>query len=495
MKLHSPTALIICEGFGYTTETHNNALAQANTPFLDSLCEKYPATLLKAHGNALGYPDYYGVSPYAGFWTLLTGKKNNTPYAQLAHSIENGTFFKHKLLHNLLPTLSKNDKRVHIIISISANVSQQHTEYILALVHSALLYNIKEILIHILLTDSTHFDMSTFTTLEKLTNLLSINDVIKLASIQGKFYTHCYASDTSALEQLYKNLTHPSTVKFSSWKEVLSYYYLQGLEDSTLPPTLLYEKGYIHPHEGIIFVNYTPTDGYDLKEYIVKKKFPAQAIFSLFEYTSPSSTLFCKKILKDTFTEYKKKFSISSSLFIDYFHKNNLFLYAYDNFKDFSYPLPIKSIISSTHSVDSTTIITQACLDSLYHTNNDLYIIDYNKAAVYGASEDLTHAIAEIETIDNNIKQLYKEFVEKRAGKLFITSSYPLLENISSHENKTTFYKNPNPVIFISVDQPRTIESELTLNEISDIMPFILKKITASLTKNSDGTKLAQDHR
>src|SRR5437868_29472 len=51
-----PVVAIVMDGFGISPHIEGNAIAQANKPVLDSLFAKYPNTLLKAHGKAVGLP-------------------------------------------------------------------------------------------------------------------------------------------------------------------------------------------------------------------------------------------------------------------------------------------------------------------------------------------------------------------------------------------------------------------------------------------------------
>ena len=55
-KKRGPLALIIIDGWGYSAAREGNAIALANTPFYDDLSEKYPQTLLDAHGSRVGLP-------------------------------------------------------------------------------------------------------------------------------------------------------------------------------------------------------------------------------------------------------------------------------------------------------------------------------------------------------------------------------------------------------------------------------------------------------
>ena len=55
-KKRGPLALIVIDGWGYSAAREGNAIELAATPFYDELCEKYPSTLLDAHGSRVGLP-------------------------------------------------------------------------------------------------------------------------------------------------------------------------------------------------------------------------------------------------------------------------------------------------------------------------------------------------------------------------------------------------------------------------------------------------------
>ena len=52
-----PALLIIMDGCGLAPEGPDNAVAAANTPYLDSLYQNYPHTTLGASGEDVGLPD------------------------------------------------------------------------------------------------------------------------------------------------------------------------------------------------------------------------------------------------------------------------------------------------------------------------------------------------------------------------------------------------------------------------------------------------------
>ena len=55
--MNKKVLLLILDGWGVTQNPSVSAIAQANTPFIDSLYNKYPNAQLLTHGMNVGLPD------------------------------------------------------------------------------------------------------------------------------------------------------------------------------------------------------------------------------------------------------------------------------------------------------------------------------------------------------------------------------------------------------------------------------------------------------
>ena len=52
-----PVALLVLDGFGYNESDYGNAVRAARTPNLDRLRDRFPHTLIRTSGMAVGLPD------------------------------------------------------------------------------------------------------------------------------------------------------------------------------------------------------------------------------------------------------------------------------------------------------------------------------------------------------------------------------------------------------------------------------------------------------
>src|SRR5574339_1293613 len=97
-RKRGPVALIIIDGWGYSPSREGNAIALAATPFYDDLCEKYPQTLLEAHGSRVGLPAGVMGNSEVGHLNIGSGRVIRMDVSLVDHEIETGAFFANKVL-------------------------------------------------------------------------------------------------------------------------------------------------------------------------------------------------------------------------------------------------------------------------------------------------------------------------------------------------------------------------------------------------------------
>src|SRR5574338_1497628 len=97
-KKRGQVALIIIDGWGYSASREGNAITLAATPFYDELCEKYPQTLLEAHGLRVGLPAGVRGNSEVGHLNIGSGRVIRMDVSLVDHEIATGEFFKNGVL-------------------------------------------------------------------------------------------------------------------------------------------------------------------------------------------------------------------------------------------------------------------------------------------------------------------------------------------------------------------------------------------------------------
>ncbi|HSW73782.1 MAG TPA: 2,3-bisphosphoglycerate-independent phosphoglycerate mutase, partial [Candidatus Limnocylindria bacterium] len=115
MKHTKPVVLVILDGFGYRKEGDFNAIFHAHTPHLTAWFARYPHTLLKASGSAVGLLDHQLSNSEVGHFTIGSGRVTLQSSARIDEAITNRSFFKNPALLEPLQRLGASGKSLHIM--------------------------------------------------------------------------------------------------------------------------------------------------------------------------------------------------------------------------------------------------------------------------------------------------------------------------------------------------------------------------------------------
>src|SRR5262245_19865224 len=113
-KKRGPVALIIIDGWGYSVARDGNAIALAETPFYDELSEKYPSTLLEAHGSRVGLPAGVMGNSEVGHLNIGSGRVIRMDVSLVDHEIDTGAFFKNKVLAAAMDGARERAQALHL---------------------------------------------------------------------------------------------------------------------------------------------------------------------------------------------------------------------------------------------------------------------------------------------------------------------------------------------------------------------------------------------
>src|SRR4051812_35683394 len=112
--IKKPVMLIILDGWGYRLETKDNAIAAAKTPVFNALWKKYPHSLLKASGHAVGLPEGQMGNSEVGHTTIGAGCPVDTDLVRIDKAIKDGSFEKNPAFTALFDHVRKNDSVLHV---------------------------------------------------------------------------------------------------------------------------------------------------------------------------------------------------------------------------------------------------------------------------------------------------------------------------------------------------------------------------------------------
>src|SRR6059036_3132576 len=114
-----PLVLIILDGWGYRGETKANAIALARKPVYDRLLREYPNTLIHTSGQYVGLPDNQMGNSEVGHLNIGAGRIVHMDSTRIELMIQNGDFFKHRVLLDAIKNARSGGRRLHLFGLVS----------------------------------------------------------------------------------------------------------------------------------------------------------------------------------------------------------------------------------------------------------------------------------------------------------------------------------------------------------------------------------------
>jgi 2,3-bisphosphoglycerate-independent phosphoglycerate mutase len=143
-----PLALIIIDGWGYSASREGNAIAIASTPFYDELAEKYPQTLLEAHGARVGLPAGVMGNSEVGHLNIGSGRVIRMDVSLVDHEIETGEFYRNKVLLGAVESAKARGKALHLMGLSSDGQVHSSLTHLYALLNIANDHELDQVYVH-----------------------------------------------------------------------------------------------------------------------------------------------------------------------------------------------------------------------------------------------------------------------------------------------------------------------------------------------------------
>ena len=181
--------LIIMDGWGIAKagEENRSAILAANTPFYDSILQKYPHSKLEASGLAVGLPDGQMGNSEVGHTNLGAGRVVYQDLVKINLAVSEGTLAHEPALAQALDYAKEHGKKLHFIGLVSDGGVHSHIDHLKGLCKIAADRGLSDVFVHAF-TDGRDTDpKSGLGFLTELSESMA-QSTGKIASITGRYY-------------------------------------------------------------------------------------------------------------------------------------------------------------------------------------------------------------------------------------------------------------------------------------------------------------------
>jgi 2,3-bisphosphoglycerate-independent phosphoglycerate mutase len=143
--------LIILDGWGVGKPDSSNPIYLAHTPVWDRLVAKYPQTILRASGEAVGLKPGKAGNSEAGHMNIGAGRVVLQDDVRLDMAMQDGSFYKNEIFLSTIQDVGHNQSSLHLISLLSEKSSHGSIDYPLALLRMAKEHGLNQVYIHLIL--------------------------------------------------------------------------------------------------------------------------------------------------------------------------------------------------------------------------------------------------------------------------------------------------------------------------------------------------------
>jgi 2,3-bisphosphoglycerate-independent phosphoglycerate mutase len=228
-------ALIILDGWGIGDGSKSDAIANANTPFMDELLRKYPHSTLRTSGENVGLPDGQMGNSEVGHLNIGAGRVVYQDLALINKAVREKTLDTNPNLIKAFEYAKINKVDVHLIGLVSeggVHSSQAHLHHLCDIAKNKGLQNV---FIHAF-TDGRDTDpRSALDYISNLENHLK-NSTGKIASVIGRYYAMDRDKRWERVKLAYDLLVRGEGKPVHNITEAIKESYAEGITDEFIKP-------------------------------------------------------------------------------------------------------------------------------------------------------------------------------------------------------------------------------------------------------------------
>ena len=502
-----PIALIIMDGYGLNPDTKGNAIAQANTPYLDSYFAKYPNSQLLASGLSVGLPDGQMGNSEVGHTNIGAGRVVYQMLVKITKDIEDGVFFENEALKNAMQSAKDNGKALHLMGLLSDGGVHSHQKHLVGLLEMANKMGLEKVYVH---TFHDGRDVPPTSGADFMSELVSDIERIgtgKIATISGRYYAMDRDNAWDRVEKAYNAMVMGEGETATCPVEAIKKSYENGVTDEFIVPTVIDKEGTVKEGDSVIMFNFRPDRARQITRTFVDSMFDGfvrkKGYFNVnfvcmaqYDAQMPNVTVaYPPEQLTMTFGEYVSKLGMTQLRIAEtqkYAHVTFFFNGGEECQFEGEDRILIKSPDVATFDMKpemSAPEVCEAVCNAIDEDKYDVIILNYANCDMVGHTGMMDAAVKAVEAVDTCVGKMVDKILEK-GGKALITADHGNADCLVDPETDDMFTAhttNPVPMIVIGEGDVKVKDGKLC-----DLCPTMLDMMGVEKPAEMTGESLIE---
>jgi 2,3-bisphosphoglycerate-independent phosphoglycerate mutase len=516
-------ALLILDGWGLGKDRTGDAIAQANTPFFDSLMRDYPHSQLITYGEEVGLPEGQMGNSEVGHLNIGAGRVVYQELARINKAAKTTELGENVQLLAAIAEAQRANKPIHLMGLLSDGGVHSHIEHLLALCR-LLHTKVKNVYIHAF-TDGRDTDPhSAVGYVEQLQNACKAMPNVQLATIIGRYYAMDRDKRWERIQLAYDLLTAGKGVETNAPVAALKAAYKEGITDEFMPAlvckTANEERNKSATISDTTIGDTTIGDGDVVLCFNFRTDRCRQITEALSQRAIADTTMQPLKLHYFTMARYDEKFTNIGVLFEKddlsqtlgevlaaagktqlriaetekYPHVTFFFSGGREQPFEGEHRIIVPSPKVATYDLQpemSAYGITAAVLEQVETVSPDFIALNYANADMVGHTGIFAAAMQAAEAVDNCLSQLVPVLLAKNYAVIVIADhgNSDYMRNPDGSPN-TAHSMNPVPCILATNPAQNIQINTIKDGKLADLAPTILKLLGIAAPKAMDGEPL-----
>ncbi len=500
--------LIILDGWGHGPNPEVSAIAQAKTPFMDSLYRDYPNAELITYGEQVGLPEGQMGNSEVGHLNIGAGRVVYQELARINKAVKDGELQQNPILQEAFEYAGKHHKSVHFMGLVSDGGVHSHSNHLLALTDMATDQGLKNIFIHAF-TDGRDTDPK-----GGLGYLKEVLDHIEdqptqLASVIGRYYAMDRDKRWERIKLAYDLLVKGEGEKATDVLSAMKKQYDQDVTDEFLKPIVAVNQANepiatIEEGDVVIFFNFRTDRPRQLTTVLTQQSFEDYDMQPLkLHYVTMTrydetfkgiKVVFEKEDVDGTLGEVLSKIGKTQVRIAEtekYPHVTFFFNGGREEPFEEEKRILIPSPKVATYDLQpemSAIEITDAIIQEIEANMPDFICLNYANTDMVGHTGVFEAAMKAAETVDQCLERLLKIASAHDYGVIIIAdhgnSDYMINKDGTPN---TAHTKNPVPCIYVGAD---AADYKVENGKLADVAPTLLTILGIDQPGNMTGHSL-----
>ena len=277
--------LMILDGWGISPDPKVSAIAQAKTPFIDSLYTKYPNATLLTDGMNVGLPEGQMGNSEVGHMNLGAGRIVYQDLAKINLAVQNNTLRDEPALKEAFAYARTQGKPIHFLGLLSDGGVHSHIDHLKGLIKAAAEAGVQASYVHAF-TDGRDVDPKSGVGFVRDLLASLKGSPTRLASIVGRYYAMDRDKRWERVKEAYDLLVHGTGTPSEDAVASLEASYAQGVTDEFIKPIVMTDAqgapvATLADGDVVIFFNFRTDRGRELTQALSQEAFHEQNMHPL----------------------------------------------------------------------------------------------------------------------------------------------------------------------------------------------------------------------